>query len=93
MPTCFRSSSGSIVPDTATITNADGSTTAAPRTDFAQCEFVMLGGPEYGNWQQLINMTPDEASSIGLQIGVVWAIAYGFKLIRRALPSWGSEEE
>jgi hypothetical protein len=96
MPFCFKTVTGPSAPfalDGAIVTNADGTTTFKPRTDFANCEYVVLSGADYGSWQQLVSMSPDEASAIGMQIGVVWAIAYGFKLVRRALSVSSNADE
>ena len=83
----------SFMPDYKVVSNPDGTTSNVQRTDYAQCEWVVLQGGDYGNWQQLVNMSVDEASVIGIQIGLVWAIAYGFKLIKKALSdSSGSDE-
>jgi hypothetical protein len=96
MPVCFKTAPGPLAPfapDYQSVTNADGTVTSVPRTDFAKCEWVVLNGADYGNWQQLVNMSVDEASVIGIQIGVVWAIAYGIKLIKKVLlESSGSDE-
>jgi hypothetical protein len=96
MPVCFKTAVGPAAPfspEGTFVTNPDGTTTLKPRTDFANCEYVVLSGADYGSWQQLVSMSPDEASAIGMQIGVVWAIAYGFKLVRRALSVSSNADE
>jgi hypothetical protein len=97
MPVCFATTQGPGAPfkvDNKVVLNPDGTVASStPRTDFAQCEWVVLNGADYGTWQQLVNLSVDEASAIGMQIGLVWAVAYGFKLIRKALSdSSGSDE-
>jgi hypothetical protein len=96
MPYCFKTAVGPAAPfalDGSVVTNADGTTTFKPRTDVANCEFVVLTGADYGSWQQLVNMSPDEAGVIGMQVGLVWAVAYGFKLIRKALSVSSNSDE
>ena len=63
-------------------------------TNFATCAYVVDTGAEYAQgWNALGSLSIDEAKIIGLEVGVVWAIAWGFKLIARFLLSnWSSED-
>lgn len=55
--------------------------------DFASCEVVIESGVEVSNWKQMMSLTVDDAQTIGLQIMVVWAIAWGCRAVRMALIS------
>jgi hypothetical protein len=96
MPVCFKTDIGPQSPfsiDYIVTTNPDGTVVKTQRTDFAKCEWVVLTGADYGNWQQLMSLSVDDAQTIGFEIGVVWAIAWGCKLVARVLTSNGSSED
>jgi len=51
-----------------------------------QCAYVIQSGTEYSaGWNQLMYMSVDDAQVIGTYIGMVWAIAWGFRAIRMAI--------
>jgi hypothetical protein len=54
--------------------------------DLSTCAYVIEDGSSNG-WRELGNMSMDNASVIGVGVGMVWAIAWSFRLIRMALES------
>lgn len=62
-------------------------------TDLSTCAYVAQGGSEYVNglgW--LSSMTIEDANVIAASVGLVWAIAWGFKVIAKSLYQNGSSE-
>jgi hypothetical protein len=53
-------------------------------TDTSTCQYVLESGAA-NNWRELGNMSIENAQLIGVSVGVVWAVAFGFKLIISAL--------
>jgi hypothetical protein len=64
-------------------------------TNFATCAYVVDTGAEYSQgWNALGSLSIADAQSIGFSIGLVWAIAWTFKMLARFLISnWSSENE
>lgn len=88
MPTCFRTvNSGSSMP----FIRVDTPVAANGVPDYTQCEFVVLSGSDYhllgggSAWRELGNLTIDNAHLIGLAVGAVWAIAFTFRLLAKAV--------
>lgn len=83
MPVCLvqESPGGPLVPD-------------PTNSNFSTCAYVVESGAEYSQgWNALGSLSIADAQTIGLQIGVVWAVAYGFKLLARYIYSnWSSED-
>lgn len=61
------------------------------RADISTCPYVIQDGSSNA-WQELGNMSIENASQIGTAMGLVWAIAWGFKAIRRAISVDESKE-
>lgn len=64
---------------------------SAVGTDYSKCEIVALTGADYhllgggSTWHQLGNLSIDNAHVIGLAVGLVWATAFIFRLLARAI--------
>lgn len=56
------------------------------RTDLSTCTYVIDDGASNA-WRELGNMSLADAAVISSSVGVVWAIAFGFKLLWRSLRS------
>jgi hypothetical protein len=56
------------------------------RTDTSTCSYLIEDGASNA-WRELGNMSIENAQVIGMAIGGVWAAAFGFKLLIRALRS------
>ena len=54
-------------------------------TDPATCAVVLDSGADYSGWKQLMSLSPDDAQVISIHIGIVWAIAWGFRAVRSAI--------
>jgi hypothetical protein len=67
------------------------------RTDYHQCEIVVLSGQDYLEMRsplaELSGMTIAEAQVIGAHVAVVWAIAWGFRAMRRAVLDYEREAD
>lgn len=85
MPFCFKTAVGPGAPfslDGTTTTNTStGVTTFTPRTDYANCEFVVLSGADYAASASPFSMSVPDAQAIGTQIALVWAIAWSFRVL------------
>lgn len=51
-------------------------------TNVTTCPYVVTTGAESG-FASLFDLTPEEASLIAAAIALVWAIAWGFRLLGR----------
>lgn len=56
------------------------------KSDTSQCTYLIEDGASNA-WRELGNMSLADASVIGTAAGVVWAIAFGFRLVIRAMRS------
>lgn len=56
------------------------------RTDLSTCPYIIEDGSSNA-WRELGNLTLDDAAVISTYVGVVWAIAFGMRLILRAMRS------
>jgi hypothetical protein len=79
MPTCFKTVTGPSAPFAidrkAGVTNPDGSVTPGdPRTDYQNCEYVVMSGADWANspW----NMSATDGALISAAIVSVWMAAY-----------------
>lgn len=61
-------------------------------TDLTTCAYVVETGSATG-WRELGNMSIDNATEIGSYVGVVWAIAWGFRAVAKSLSLQGPENE
>lgn len=53
-------------------------------TDTSTCAYVVETGASNA-WSELGNMSIQNAELIGAYVGVVWALAFGFKAIRKSI--------
>lgn len=60
------------------------------QTDISQCTYTMEDGSSTA-WRELGNMSIANATQISVSVAVVWAIAFGFKAIRKSLYSDDSQ--
>lgn len=51
-------------------------------TDISSCTYIIEDGASNA-WRELGNMSIENATQIGVSMGVVWAIAWGFKQMVR----------
>lgn len=63
----------------------------APAIDPSTCQAVLESGSEYNGWSQLFALSIDDAQTIGVQIMLVWAIAWTFRALAKALISPSNE--
>jgi hypothetical protein len=54
------------------------------RTDTSTCAYLIDDGASNA-WRELGNMSIENASQIGTAVGLVWAIAYGIRLVIRSV--------
>lgn len=69
------------------VQQADGTLLLAlsPTTkDLSTCPYLVEDGTSNA-WRELGNMSVADAQVIGASVGVVWAIAWGFKAIRKSI--------
>lgn len=59
--------------------------------DLSACAYIVEGGSG-NNWRELGNMSIANAEQIGVAVGVVWAIAWGFRAIAKSLSNYESSE-
>lgn len=65
---------------------------APAQTDLSRCAYIIADGSSTA-WQELGNMSIENASQIGAAVGVVWAIAWGFRFIARTIRNTDSNTE
>lgn len=53
--------------------------------DLSTCPYVVQDGASNA-WQELGNMSIENAHAVGLGLGLLWAGAYSFRLLARAIP-------
>lgn len=53
--------------------------------DLSTCPYVVQDGATTA-WQELGSMSIENAHAIGLSVGLVWATAFTFRLLARAIP-------
>lgn len=73
----------------AAVPNASGAYVLAldpGKTDISQCTYFIEDGASNA-WRELGNMSLADAGVISTAVGVVWAIAFGFKMVIRAMRS------
>jgi len=78
-----------------TVQQADGTLLLAldpAVTNTATCAYVVESGASNA-WRELGNMSIQDAEAISYHIGLVWAVAWGFKAIGRAIPLNNEEKE
>lgn len=73
----------------------DGVVVINQRTDFVNCEFVVLTGVDYQilGKNDLMRLTPEQGVQLSLAIGLVWGTAYVFKLVGKAIDLNSDEGE
>lgn len=84
MPVCARA-----------IQQPDGTLLLAldPTTpDLSTCAYVVEDGASNA-WRELGNMSIENANTIGLSVGAVWAIAFSFRVLVQALNLRTSERD
>lgn len=84
MPVCARA-----------IQQADGTLLLAldpTVNDLSTCPYVVEDGASNA-WRELGNMSIENASVIGIGVGVVWAVAWGFKALIQAVSIYDTERE
>lgn len=52
--------------------------------DLSTCPYVVQDGASNA-WQELGNMSIENAHVIGMAVGLVWAVAFTFRLLARAI--------
>lgn len=62
------------------------------RPDLSTCPYVVDDGASNA-WRELGNMSTDNAMVIGVAVGGVWAIAWGFRAVISALSTNDPERE
>lgn len=60
--------------------------------DLSTCPYVVDDGASNA-WRELGNMSIDNAAVIGMSVMAVWAVAWGFKAITRAISNYSKEED
>lgn len=60
--------------------------------DLSTCAYVVDDGASNA-WRELGSMSIENAQQIGTLVGVVWAAAFSFRLIRMAVESYESPEK
>jgi hypothetical protein len=53
-------------------------------TDLSTCPYLVEDGASNA-WRELGNMSIEDAQVIGVAVGLLWAGAWGFKAIRKAI--------
>lgn len=84
MPVCARA-----------IQQPDGSLLLAldpTNSDLSTCPYVVDDGASNA-WRELGNMSTENATVIGMAVGGVWAVAWGFKALIKAASINDSERE
>lgn len=76
MPVCARAV---VQPDGSFLLGLDPAV-----TDLTTCAYVVETGSASG-WRELGNMSIGDAQVIGAYVGVVWAVAWGFRVIAKSL--------
>lgn len=77
------------------VQQADGSYLLAldpSRADLSTCAYVVDDGASNA-WRELGNMSIDNAITISSAIGVLWAIAFSFRLIISSVSTFESPEK
>lgn len=85
MPVCFKTAIGPQSPfakDGVSTTNPDGTVTFTPRTDFKNCEYVVLDGADYErlSFSPSAMSTEDGAVAAGLIVSC-WVAAYAVRSV------------
>jgi hypothetical protein len=60
--------------------------------DLSTCPYVVDDGASNA-WRELGNMSIENATVIGMAVGGVWAVAWGFKALIKAVSIYDSERE
>ena len=84
MPVCARA-----------VQQSDGTLLLAldpTNTNLSTCQYVVENGASNA-WRELGRMGLQDAQQIGLSVGLLWATAWVFKTIARAIPSHNNESE
>lgn len=66
--------------------------TTAPTSPTTSSSCALADGSGNNAWCELGNMSMADAQVISAYVGLVWAIAFGFKALRKAVILKGSEE-
>lgn len=61
-------------------------------TDHSQCMYLVEDGTSNA-WRELGNMSLENASQLGVAIGLVWAIAWGFRQVARTIRTTDTSAE
>jgi len=93
MAECFRLSPLYVASSSNIVTAADGGSRAHAYalvpdpsvTDLTTCRFVVESGASTNAWRELGNMSIENAQVISAYVGLVWAIAWGFKAIASSI--------
>lgn len=60
-------------------------------TDLAACQYVVEDGAT-NSWRELASLSVEDAHAIGLAVCLVWAVAWGFKVLARAVDTSSNNE-
>jgi hypothetical protein len=60
--------------------------------DLSTCPYVVDDGATNA-WRELGNMSIENATTIGTAVGLVWAVAWGFKALIKAVSIYDTERE
>ena len=60
-------------------------------TDLSTCAYLVEDGASNA-WRELGNMSIENAQLIGMYVGGVWAVAYTFRLLRKAVSTFENTE-
>jgi len=90
MAECFRLSPLYVASSSNIVTAADGGSRAHAYalvpdpsvTDLTTCRFVVESGSSPNAWRELGNMSTENAFTLGAAVIAVWAVAWGFKVLR-----------
>lgn len=54
------------------------------KTDFSTCQYLVDDGASNA-WRELGNMSYENAAVVGASVGAVWAVAWAFKAVIKAM--------
>lgn len=76
-----------VVPPGVTVIGID-----TQNTDISTCAIVVDDGGTQNAWRELGNLSLENAQVISVAIGLLWAAAWGFKTVGRAISAHSSSE-
>lgn len=61
--------------------------------DLSTCAYVVETRADSNAWRELGNMSIGDAQVISAYVAGVWAIAWGFKAIRKSIPNYEASND